>query len=668
MADFMGKFMEQFEDQLKQSADENLKEYIKKYKTQLNDIESSNDKLMNKSIDAYHKQRESFATEMDAMINKKLAEAKRALESKLKEIDDEIFKDQTSLYQKIVASADELKQKQKAFETEKRKWNKDDKRIAEYLGISCEDVKVSDDDDEKEADAALKRNAEAISDEDHIVIKIDDRTFRTTRGTLTQVKGSFIAKLFGAHHDMMHRDEEGAYYLNCHPDTFAEVLDVLRKKGKVSNEFTMTHALYAALLQFEILNKFFPDFDVSSITLRDPNKAGYHVVFKSYRSTAARDQYFRWDKAILCSNESKEDDEKYWKLSANDDSEVEFVTTGWYRIVFRGCIYYSSHAYVQMQVNGSQKAISRNYGYSSNNYKSYNFNEIIQFTATQKLKFYASTGPYSEEQSSYLCIEKIPDPVVPLIGIYSSTSSSGNYRQWNSTVKECGRYAITNSNRNVTLQKGGLYRVSSRVHSNYSSGGQQYMYLYEYRNGGNYQHMSAKGTGTTGYECHMFDEICSLKKDDYLMMYDGGYGTVSSAGYDCLQIEYLPFSDAVGAWRSNSVYNTYQRKWDYEHWCNESLYQLDNNQSQIEIKKAANYRISSHVTQSSGSDVAGYSALYVNNTQCALARYGACGSTYQHTTTIQEIVQLKPGDKIYIYTSHAYNSQQYNSLFIEKLC
>ena len=132
----------------------------------------------------------------------------------------------------------------------------------------------------------MKKIAETISDSDHIVIKIDDRTFTSTRGTLTQVKGSFIAKLFGAHHDMMYRDEEGAYYLNCNPDTFAKVLDVLRNKGSVGADFKMTHGLYTMLLQFGILNKFFPNFDASTLSLSDQSMTDYHVVFKSYRSTA----------------------------------------------------------------------------------------------------------------------------------------------------------------------------------------------------------------------------------------------------------------------------------------------------------------------------------------------------------------------------------------------
>eukprot|EP00483_Globobulimina_turgida_P012214 UN12236 len=188
------------------------------------------------------------------------------------------------------------------------------------------------------------------------------------------------------------------------------------------------------------------------------------------------------------------------------------------------------------------------------------------------------------------------------------------------------------------------------------------MYLYEYRNGGAHNHMSAKGTGTTNYQEHMFDEICSLKQADYLSMYDGGYLTASDANYDCFQIEYLPVTDVYGVWKSASVVSTYQRAWDHTYWCADMLYSLNNTKNVIEIKQDGNYRISSHITQSTTSSQAGYSALYVNNSQYCIARYGAHGSTYQHTTTIQEIVKLKKGDKIYIYvypTPH--NARDYNS-------
>jgi len=671
----MGKFMDEFKDQLKQTADESLKEYLASYKTKLNGIEESNDKLMQKCIQDYHTQRETFTIEMETAITKKLAAARIEFEKKLQNIEHDLFKDTKSAYQQIVAAADELKNKQKSFDTAKRKWNKDDVRIAEYLGISVANIECNDD-DEKAANLALSQIADTLHDADPIEIKIDDRTFLTTRGTLTQVKDSFIAKLFGAHHDMMHRDASSAYHLNCNPDTFAMVLNILRDKGKLSKQFQMTHSLYAALLQFEIIDTFFPNFDATTLQLTDklvtvaPTTAAvapdeYKIVFKSYRSTTHKSNYFCWNKPIVSSPESKEDDEKYWKL-INED-EFEFVTAGWYRVVFRGCTYYSAASYCCIYINGSATAYSNNCAYSGTNYKSFNFNELIEFKVGDKLKVYASQQPYNEEQSSYLCIEKIPEMVVPYIGIYRSSASSDNYREWNTTIKNSDRYSVTNGNKNVQLQKGGLYRVSSRVHSHYSSGGQQYMYLYEYRNGGCHQHMSAKGTGTTGNKCHVFDEICALKKDDYLQMYDGGYGTVSNAAYDSFQIEYLPFTDVYGVWRSNSVYSTYQRKWDCEYWCNEKLYKLDSNQSQITVQQDGYYRISSHITHSSGANVAAYSALYIKGSQYAIARYGAAGATYQHTTSIQEIVQLKKGDTFYVYTSNAYNSKDYNTLFVEKL-
>ena len=84
-------------------------------------------------------------------------------------------------------------QQQEEFADEKRKWNSDDRRIAQYLGIAVDDVKSVDEDDEEDANGALKENAKALKDSDHVVVKIDDRTFYTNRGTLTQVKGSLIA-------------------------------------------------------------------------------------------------------------------------------------------------------------------------------------------------------------------------------------------------------------------------------------------------------------------------------------------------------------------------------------------------------------------------------------------------------------------------------------------
>ena len=54
-------------------------------------------------------------------------------------------------------------------------------------------------DEEEPANNAEERQILQVSDNDFITIKIDDKVFRTTRGTMTQVPESFIAKLFGPH-------------------------------------------------------------------------------------------------------------------------------------------------------------------------------------------------------------------------------------------------------------------------------------------------------------------------------------------------------------------------------------------------------------------------------------------------------------------------------------
>ena len=146
---------------------------------------------------------------------------------------------------------------------------------------------------DEEPAAGRGKELEKISDEDFITIKVDDRTFRTYRGTLTQVKGSFIQKLFGPHHDMMHRDDDGVYYLNCNPDVFGEVLDILRKRGAMAADFKMTPKLYAALKEYGILKEFFPKFKFSDLSLGIDSKQAldYHVVFQSWRSTANNSTY-----------------------------------------------------------------------------------------------------------------------------------------------------------------------------------------------------------------------------------------------------------------------------------------------------------------------------------------------------------------------------------------
>merc|ERR1719242_170059 len=301
-------------------------------------------------------------------------------------------------------------------------------------------MKSDDDDDAKDADAALQLNASKLKDSDRVVIRIDDRTFNTTRGTLTQFKGTLIAKLFGAHHDMLHRDVDGAYFMNCNADTFAQVLDLLRYKGSVPKDFKMTHSLIQSLMDFELFETIFPDRDAASFNISDSSGiAGfglspmqeYRMHFRTYRSTAmVGTNYIAWNTPGLSSGESLNNDVQHWKVNPNDASEIEFTTAGYYRVTVRAATYCNCAVNMQLYINGSAVSNACTHSYSNNLYKSHNFNEILNISATQKMKIYLQKA-FVEENSSFLSIEKIPDPLVPSIAIYKSTSSSSHYRQWN---------------------------------------------------------------------------------------------------------------------------------------------------------------------------------------------------------------------------------------------
>eukprot|EP01083_Nonionella_stella_P071344 191570_1 len=680
----LSSVMDSFREQLGKEADNALQEYVKTYKSQLCRVQQTNEKEMNTTIANYHQKRKDLSAKLDDKVDKmiigvektissKIADAASKMDEKIDNIDDELFNDPNRLYQKIVNAAKDLQKKRDEFAQERKRWNQDDVRCAEWLGISYqnepvdrknddeEDVKGVGLDDEEVNYHGNDANKEKISDEDFVTIKVDDRVFKTYRGTLTQIKGSFIQKLFGPHHHMIHRDSDGAYYLNRNPDTFAGVLDILRKRGAVATDFKITPTLYAALVEYGILKAFFPSFQLSELSIGcdEKKKGDYHVVFQSFRSTANNGNYLRWNVDHL-SNTTLE----HWKLNTNDNSEIQFLKTGYYRIVFRCCVNYSSAAYVRMEVDGSATEYSYHYNNSSNHYKSHNFNDIIQFTEGQKLKLYASTAAYSEEKASYLCIERIPDAILNGIGIWTSTAVSSNYRVWNSTIKASDR--CTPSSYNMQIQKGGLYRISSRTHTNYTSAGQRNMRMYEYRNGGGHSLYNSQSSNSTGNECHMIDTMISFRKNDYFNLHFGGYGTVNNAQYQRLQIEYVPFARMIGHWRSHANKNTNIRVWNYEYWCNDMLYQLNEDQTKLEVREEGNYRISAMLNnnQPSGN---GYSALYVNDQQYCLSRMGCYNGTWYHTTSIQEILQLKAGDKLHFYSTACYNTYQYNSFFIEKV-
>ena len=175
----------------------------------------------------------------------------------------------------------------------------DDKRIAKWLGISYDDTTGSggrgrsDSEDQFEDDEDSK-NRTPVSDNDFITIKIDDKVFRTMRGTLTQVPHSFMAKLFGAHSDMIHRDETDAYCLNCDPEIFGQVLNILRRRGTMTPRFKMTHELCAALVDYGLWDAFFSSYNLSELGIGNNNrkdKENYHIVFQSWRSSDNNSNY-----------------------------------------------------------------------------------------------------------------------------------------------------------------------------------------------------------------------------------------------------------------------------------------------------------------------------------------------------------------------------------------
>ena len=367
-------------------------------------------------------------------------------------------------------------------------------------------------------------------------------------------------------------------------------------------------------------------------------------------------------------DDNKEDGNIYWELNPNDNSELVIKERGWYRIVFRCCIYHSSNIYARLYINGSAKDYCYHYNQSTSRYKSYNFNDIKQFQKNDKLKFYASTAAYKEPISSYFCIEKLPKAVEDSMGVWTSSSTSSSYRQWNNELKRSdNHFQRSDSNKNIVIQKGGVYRITARCHTYNSSSGNSYMQLYDYRNGSghslsNYQ---ANSISSSYYECHMYDIIGTFQKDDYVRMGDNGYKTASNADYDTLSAHPVSFSHLVGYWKSSAQSNNI-RRWDYELWSSDLLYKLHDSKTKIEVLERGFYRISAHVTNSQGNEE-GNSSLYINEKEYAKSRMGCHSGTYYHTTSIQEIVSLKEGDKLHIWISKPYNSKDYNALFIEKL-
>eukprot|EP01084_Bolivina_argentea_P156453 272674_1 len=181
--------------------------------------------------------------------------------------------------------------------------------------------------------------------------------------------------------------------------------------------------------------------------------------------------------------------------------------------------------------------------------------------------------------------------------------------------------------KNINIEKGGLYRVSARIHTNYTgAAGNKHMCMYEYRNANNHSWFNYQSSNSTGYECHMFDEICSFKKADYFNFYDGNYGTNNDHTWQRVQVQYIPFAHTIGHWRTNAIKDTYIRVWDYEYWCNEMLYELSDDKTRINVKENGNYRISAHLcnNQPSGN---GHSSFFINDEEYCLSRMGSYSTT-----------------------------------------
>ena len=227
---------------------------------------------------------------------------------------------------------------------------------------------------------------------------------------------------------------------------------------------------------------------------------------------------------------------------------------GWYRLVLRIVIHTNSGHHVTIMINGSHKYYCYHYGYSRNYYKTYNFNEIINFNKNDKIKIYASKAAYCEPTSSYLCLETIPSDLLSEIGVYNSTTSSSNYRVWNNAVKSCDNY-ISNSYQ-LKFKKSGLYRISARVHTQKSTV-QQPVYMTISQNNGNqtkkiYNYQSYPSSAAS-YRCFNFEDIVQISStSDFIAIYDQGYGSSNIASYESLSIEPIISSGIIGSWHSSS--------------------------------------------------------------------------------------------------------------------
>ena len=92
---------------------------------------------------------------------------------------------------------------------------------------------------EVQAYNAEKERMEAfvVSDDDIIDLNVGGQKLTTTRSTLCQVEGSFLASMFsGRWEDSLKRDKDGAVFFDFNPQHFVLILDYLRQKKFASPE------------------------------------------------------------------------------------------------------------------------------------------------------------------------------------------------------------------------------------------------------------------------------------------------------------------------------------------------------------------------------------------------------------------------------------------------
>ncbi len=80
-------------------------------------------------------------------------------------------------------------------------------------------------------------NAVEASDDDIIYLNVGSQKLATTRSTLCQVEGSFIASMFNGHWDSNHkRDQDGTVFLDYNPQYFVPILNFLQAKTFATRE------------------------------------------------------------------------------------------------------------------------------------------------------------------------------------------------------------------------------------------------------------------------------------------------------------------------------------------------------------------------------------------------------------------------------------------------